>query len=293
MGCAGNLHAVSQASRPHSIIGADQPTSRAARAARALLAVAVVVPLAVFAMLFVLPATRPAVSAHPEIAAVVLTVVLVVAITPVLLLIRRLHATSQARLGRSRGAWAAAHGWRYRHEERLIAPDVLSEVGPAVTRPVPVRFEAEGTWQGRTAFVQSRDSWVWIRASLRRSRRTVIGVRSRIQLPRVVMITDLNAVAAQAIRSPPATGLARIPHPDGTRMALWTPFGLERIVHQALRPVLPTIDRGVGASEIMVVCSGGWVLISAEFDADDATVAHRLDAAVDIATALERGAPRR
>ena len=76
-------------------------------------------------------------------------------------------------------------------------------------------------------------------------------------------------------------------------MALWAPFGLERVIHGALRPVLPAIDRGVGASEIMVVCSDSWVLISAEFDADDATLAHRLDAAVDIAAALERGAPRR
>src|SRR5699024_9691660 len=148
-------------------------------------------------------------------------------------------------------------------DERLIAPDVLSEVDPAVTRPVPVRFEADGTWRDRAAFVQSRDSWVWIRASLRRSRRTVVGVRSRIRLPRVVMITDLNPVAAQVIRSRPATGLQRIPHPDGTRMALWTPFGLERVIHGALRPVLPTIDRGVGASKIVVVCSGRWVLLRA------------------------------
>lgn len=176
-------------------------------------------------MLFVLPATRPALAAHPGIAAAVLTMALVVALIPVKLLLRRLRGRSEA--------------------------------------------------------------------SLRSSRRTVVGVRSRIQLPRVVMITDLNPVAAQVIRAHPATGLQRIPHPDGTRMALWVPFGLERVVHGALRPVLPTIDRGVGASKIVVVCSGRWVLISAEFDADDATLALRLEAAVGIAAALEHGAPGR
>ncbi|MGO1166383.1 MAG: hypothetical protein ACTMHL_07180 [Janibacter sp.] len=284
---------MSQSSRPHSIIEANQSTPRAAVAARALLAVVVVVPLVVFALLFMLPATRPTLSAHPGIAAAVLTAVLVAAVAPVMLLLRRLHGQSEARLGRSRGAWAAAHGWRYRQEERLIAPDVLSEVDPAVTRPVPVRFEADGSWRDRAAFLQSRDSWVWIRASLSRSRRTVTGVRSQIRLPRVVMITDLNRAAAHVIHAHPAAGLQRIPGPDGTRMVLWTPFGLERVVLDALRPVLPIIDRGVGSTEITVVCAGSWVLISAEFDADAATVERRLDAAVEVAAALERGAPRR
>ena len=282
---------MSQPYRPYSVVGANQPTRRAGQRARGLLAAAIVVPLVIVTGLFLLPSTRHALTAHPGIVAVVLTVVLA-AVVAAVLLSRRRHQAAEAELAQSRGAWAAAHRWQYRAEERLAAPDVLSEVDPAVTRPVPVQFEANGTWRGRQAFVQSRDTWVWIRASLRKSRRTVVGIQAQIDLPRIVLVTDLNQAAANVVNPRPAHGLSRIPHPAGTRTALWTPNGLERVLLGVLQPMLPALDQGIGATQITMVCSDSWVLISAEFDADDTTVEHRLNAATEIAEALERGAQR-
>lgn len=274
-----------------SYLPADPRSARGKRRARLLLLGAIVVPLLLFAALFLLPATREVATENVALAATILTVVLLAAVLGVGVAMRRQHRRSEARLEQERGAWAAARGWQYRPEARQIAPDVLSEVDPAVTRPVPVRYQANGSWRGRPAFVQSRDSWVWIRASLRTSRRTVIGIQARIELPRVVLVTDVNQVAAAVIRVQPARGLSRIAHPGDTKAVLFTPKGLERVIVGVLRPVLPALDRGIGATQVTVVCSGTWVLISAEFDADDGTLERRLEAAAGIAEALERGAP--
>lgn len=273
-----------------SYLPADPRSAQGKHRARLLLAGAILVPLLLFAALFLLPATRKMAAENVVLAAIVLTAVLLAAVLAVGVAMRRQRRRSEAALEQERGAWAAACGWQYRPEKREIPPDALSEVHPTVTRPVPVQFEANGTWRGRRALLQSRDTWVWIRASLRSSRRTVVGVQARIELPRIVLVTDVNQVAANLVSPQPAKGLSRIPHPAGTRTALWTPQGLEGVIFGVLQPMLLELDQGVGATQITVVCSGQWVLISAEFDADDATVERRLDTAVQMAETLEHGA---
>ena len=196
---------------------------------------------------------------------------------------RRVHAAA----GQQRAAWARSVGWSYHPGPREIAPDALSEVETSQRAdPIRITDEATGAHRGRRAFVHSRDTWVRVMSRLDTSRREVAGVEARIDLPRTVVLTRMNAAAARSVRVQPAVGLSRAPQPFGTSTALFTPAGLETVIASVLRPVLEVRHE----DWLKIVCSGRWVLISADRDASTAAALRRLDLADQVAGLLEAGA---
>ena len=196
---------------------------------------------------------------------------------------RRVHAAT----GQQRAAWAHSVGWSYHPGPREIAPDALSEVETSHRAdPIRITDEATGQHRGRRAFVHSRDTWVRVMSRLDTSRREVVGVEARIDLPRTVVLTRMNTAAARSVRVQPAVGLSRVPQPFGTSTALFTPAGLETVIATVLRPALEVRHE----DWLKIVCAGRWVLISADRDATAPTALHRLDLADQVAGLLEAGA---
>lgn len=196
---------------------------------------------------------------------------------------QRVHAAT----GQERQAWAQSVGWSYHPGPREIPPDALSEVETSQRAdPIRITDEATGSHRGRRAFVHSRDTWVRVMSRLDTSRREVVGVESRIDLPRTVVLTRMNAAAAHSVRVQPAAGLSRVPQPFGTSTVVFTPAGLESVLAPVLRPVLAAQHE----EWLTIVCVDRWVLISTHRDPSVPASLRRLDLAEQVAGLLEAGA---
>ncbi|WP_147918048.1 hypothetical protein [Ruania zhangjianzhongii] len=223
----------------------------------------------------------------PPIVLAIIGVVLVVVIVVASLARRGGQQRVHAATGQQRTAWAHSVGWSYHPRPREIPPDALSEVETSQRAdPIRITDEATGQHRGRRAFVHSRDTWVRVMSRLDTSRREVVGVEARIELPRTVVLTRMNAAGARTVRVQPAVGLSRVPQPFGTSTALFTPAGLEAVIATALRPALEVRHE----DWLKIVCVGRWVLISADRDASTAAALRRLDLADHVAGLLEAGA---
>ena len=258
---------------------------------------AVLLPLVLFGALFVVPATQAVLADHIGLSSGVLTVVLIGSTILGFRALARRQRAGEADQARARSEWAAAHGWHYRSQPRQIPPDSLTEVDPRLhPEPITVSNEATGSFQGRSAMVQSRDIWVRVRTAIAPSRREVVGVESRIDLPRVVIETGLARVAAAATLPKRAEiaiyrqteGLSRVPIGSGS--VLWTPAGLERRIAEVVQPVLQAHERELATERTILACAGRWLLFSARSDASAAATEWRLRVTTELTTALEAGA---
>ena len=253
-------------------------------------------PVVVIGLLLFIPGVREVARDRPVLVTVVLIVAISATIAAVAVSKKRRNTRIDGGLDRSRGGWAASRGWRYAPGPRFIDPDALTEVDSRrQPKPLVVKFEATGTHQGRPAFVHTRDTWVRVRVSVTTARREVVGIESRIELPRLVieggartggLIPERTERAAQRR----AEGLVQFSGPPGSGTVLWTPPGLEHQLLAVLDPVLGSIRQALGEQQAILACAGRVVLLSLDGDHEGHRVEERLAYAGWIADVLERGA---